>query len=146
MLLEEVLSSLEDHQGQEGEKASAATERPHLEDTHPSRGGAPQKGKRDSSVERSLVPIHEAHQQVLAMVANFKEEIERLSHTWNHLEVRARSKSRDCHICSREEQKRRCHHMQFEDPLPPTTPLARGQSLMRKQPPPKVQIWRSHQS
>ena len=44
-LLKEVLSSLEDHQGQEGERASAATVRPHLEDPHPSRGGDPRKEK-----------------------------------------------------------------------------------------------------
>ena len=44
-LLKEVLSSLEDHQGQEGEEASAATVRPHLEDLHPSRSGAPRREK-----------------------------------------------------------------------------------------------------
>ena len=104
-LLEEVLSSLKDHQGQEGERASAATVRPHLEDPHPSRGGAPQKEKRDSLVERSLATVHEAHQKVLATAATLEEEIERLSHTQNHLEVRARSKSRvHCRGHSREEQ------------------------------------------
>ena len=45
VLLEEVLSSLEDHQGQRGERASAATVRPHPEDPHPLRSGASQKEK-----------------------------------------------------------------------------------------------------
>ena len=145
-LLEEVLSSLEDHQWQEGEKASAATVRLHLEDPYPSRGGAPHKGKRDSSAERSLATIHEAHQKVLAMAATLEEEIESLSHTQNCPEVRVRSKSRECQGCSREEQKRRHCQVQSRTPLSPTTPLARGQSLVRKQLLPKVQIWRSHQS
>ena len=56
------------------------------------------------------------------MMATLKEEIERLSHTQNCLEVRVRSKSRDCQGCSREEQKRRCHQVQFEDPPAPNCP------------------------
>ena len=79
-LLEEMLSSLNDCQGQREEWASAATVRPHLEDPHPLRSRAPQEGKRDSSVERSLATIHEAHQKALAVVATL-EEMERLSHT-----------------------------------------------------------------
>ena len=119
VLLVEVLFSLEDHQGQEGERAPAATARPHLEDPHPLRSRAPQKGKRDSLAERSLATVHEAHQKVLAKAATLKEEIERLSHTQNHLEVRVRSKSRDHWGCSREEWKRRCHQVWFEDPPAP---------------------------
>ena len=45
-LLEEVLSSLEDHQGQREEGTSAATARPCPADPHPLRSGAPQKEKR----------------------------------------------------------------------------------------------------
>ena len=36
--------------------------------------------------------------------------------------MRVRSKSRDCWGCSREEQKRRCHQVQFEDPPAPNCP------------------------
>ena len=118
VLLEEVLSSLEDYQGQREGRASAATARPCLADPHPLRSRAPQNGKRDSSVERSLATVHEAHQKALAMVATPEEEIERLSPTQNCPEVRARSKSRDCWGCSREEQKRRCHQVWFEGPCP----------------------------
>ena len=53
------------------------------------------------------------------MVATLKEEIERLSHTQNCPEVRVRSKSRDHWRCSREDQKRTCHQVQFEDPPAP---------------------------
>ena len=122
-LLEEVLSSLKDHQGQKGERASAAMTRPHPEDPHSSRSSVPQKRKRDSSVERSLATICEAHQKVLATAATLEEEIERLSHTQNCPEMRARSKTRDCQGCSGEEWKRRCHQVWFEDPLLSTTPL-----------------------
>ena len=49
------------------------------------------------------------------MVATLEEEIERLSCTQNCPEMRVRSKSRDCQGCSREEQKKRCHQVWFED-------------------------------
>ena len=44
-LLEEVLSSLKDQQGQRGERASAATARPHPEDPHSLRSGTPRREK-----------------------------------------------------------------------------------------------------
>ena len=102
-ILEEVLSSLLDHQGHEEEKAPAATARPHPEGPHSSRSGAPHKGKKDNLVERSLATVCEAHQKVLAKAATLEEEIERLNCTRNHSELRARSKSRDCWGQSREE-------------------------------------------
>ena len=67
-------------------------------------------------MERSLATIHEAHQKGLAAVATLEEEIERLSCTQNCPETRVRLKSRDHWGWSREEQKRRCHQMQFGDP------------------------------
>ena len=85
-LLEEVLSSLKDHQGCEGEKASAAMVRPCPEDPHSCRSGIPQKGKRDDLVEGSLAMVCKAHQKALATVATLKEEIDRLNHIWNHSE------------------------------------------------------------
>ena len=50
------------------------------------------------------------------MAAILEKGIERLSHTLNCPETRVRSKSRDCQRQSREEQKRRCCQVQFEDP------------------------------
>ena len=101
-LLEEVLSSLEDHQGCEGEKEPVAMVRPHPKDPHSSRSSVPQKGKRDNSVERNLAMVCEAHQKALAMVATL-EEIERLNCTQNCSEPRVRFKSRDHQGQSREE-------------------------------------------
>ena len=48
-ILEEVLSSLPDHEGCEEEKAPAATARPHPEGPHSSRSGIPHKGSLDTS-------------------------------------------------------------------------------------------------
>ena len=95
-ILEEVLSSLPNHQGHEEEKAPAAMTRPCPEVPHSSRSSIPHKGKKDNLVERSLATVCEAHQKALAMAATLEEEIERLNCTQNHLELRARSKSRDC--------------------------------------------------
>ena len=94
-ILEEVLSSLPDHQRCEEEKAPAATAQPHPEGSHSPRSGAPHRGRKDDSVERSLAMVCEAHQKALAAVTILEEEIERLSHTRNCSQSRARSKSRD---------------------------------------------------
>ena len=144
VLLEEVLSFPKDHQGQKGEKASIAMVRPHLEDPHSSRSGMPQKGKKDNLVERSLATVCEANQKALVMAATLKEEIERLSHTWNCSETRARSKSRDHQGSIRGDQKRRCCQVQFEDPLPLTASLSQRQGLGKREPLAKTLIWRSH--
>ena len=82
------------------------------------------EGKKDSSVERSLATIHEAHQKVLAAVAALKGEIKRLSCTQTCPEVRARSKSKDHQEHSRVEQKKRHHQVQFEEHPAPNCPLA----------------------
>ena len=145
-LLEEVLSSLKDHQGWKREKASAVMARPCPEDLPSLRSGTPQKGKKDSLVERSLAMVCEAHQKVLAMVATLEEEIERLSCTQNHSEMRVRSKSRDHQGQRRDEWKRRLCQVWFEYPLPPTIPLAQKQGLVRKELPAKALTWRSHQN
>ena len=39
----------------------------------------PRRGRRDTSMERSLTEAREAHQKALAMVATLEEEIEQLS-------------------------------------------------------------------
>ena len=79
-LIEEVVSSFEDHQGQKGEETSGATARPQLTDAWPPRGRTPGRGRRETSAERSLATMREAHQRALAMVATLEGEIERLSH------------------------------------------------------------------
>ena len=94
-ILEEVLSSLPDHQRCEEEEASAATAMPCPEGHHSSRSSIPHKGREDDLVERSLAMVCEAHQKALAMAATLEEEIDRLSHTQKHSESRAKSKSWD---------------------------------------------------
>ena len=65
----------------------------------------------------------------MAMAAALEEKIKRLDCTQTCPEVRARSKSRDCWQCSREEWKRRCHQVQFEDhPAPNCPPSLRMES------------------
>ena len=71
-ILEEVLSSLPDHQGCEEEKAPAVMARPHPEGPNSSRSSIPHRGKKDNSVERSLAMVCEAHQKALAMVATLE--------------------------------------------------------------------------
>ena len=122
VLLEEVLSSLKDHQGWKGKRHQQPWQGPIQKIPIPPEVACLRKEKRDSSVERSLATVHEAHQKALAMVATLEEEIERLSCTQNCPETRARSKSRDCCGQSREEQKRRCCQVQFEDPPAPNSP------------------------
>ena len=78
-ILEEVLSSLPDHQRCEEEKAPAATAWPCPEGSHSSRSSAPHREKKDNSLERSLATVHKAHQKLLAAVATLEEEIKRLS-------------------------------------------------------------------
>ena len=82
-ILEEVLSSLPDHQGCKEEKAPAAMARPHPEVPHSSRSGIPHKEKKDSSVERSLAMLCKAHQKVLATAITLEKEIQRLNCTQN---------------------------------------------------------------
>ena len=112
-LMEEVVSSFEDHQGWKEEETSGATVRPQPADAWPSRSRTP--GRRETLVERSLATVREAYQKVLAVAAALEGEIERLSHplpqSW--LEVRARSKSRDCWMHGAMEHKRRHHQVQF---------------------------------
>ena len=69
---------------------------PHPEGSQSSRSGTPHRGRKDDLVESSLAMVHKAHQKALATLATLEEEIERLSHTQNHSQLRARSKSRDC--------------------------------------------------
>ena len=79
-LMEEVVSSFEDCQGQKQKEASKMAVRSRSTDIQPPRSRTPGRGRREASVERSLAKVREAHQKVLAMVAALEEEIEQLSH------------------------------------------------------------------
>ena len=104
-LTKEVVSSFKDHQGQKEERAPGVTAGPQSANARPLKSQV--TGKGETSIARSLAPIKEAHQKVLATTAAIKGEIERLSHpllqSWP--EPRTRSKSRDW--------KRRHHQVWF---------------------------------
>ena len=78
-------------------------------------------GRRESSVERSLANMREAHQKALAMVVALEEEIEWLSCPLirNQPEVRTHSRSRHCWIHGSRGWKRRHCQMQPENCLAP---------------------------
>ena len=78
-LVAEVLSPLEDCQGQKGGKMPWTTGETNPTDVWPHRSRTPKREKKDTSVERSLAEVREAHQKALAMVATLEEEIEQLS-------------------------------------------------------------------
>ena len=81
----------------------------------------------ETSIEKSLAPIREAPQKVLAAAAAaaLKGEIERLSHPLPgvQLEVRVRLKSRDCWMYGATECKRRHCQVQFTNNPAPCHPL-----------------------
>ena len=116
-LVAEVLSSLEDHQGQKGSGMLWVTGEPNPTDVWPPRSRTPRREKRDASAKRSLFEVREAHQKALATVATLEEEIEQLScpltRSWS--EARTHSKSRDCCRCKSRGQNRRCCQVQLED-------------------------------
>ena len=109
------MSSFEGHQGWKKEGTPSATVWPQSFDAQPLKGRSTRK--RETSLEKSLAPISEAHQKVLVAAAALEGEIERLSHSLpqNWPEVRARSKSRDHQMQGATECKRRHHQVQFAD-------------------------------
>ena len=114
-LTDNVVSSFKGHQRKKEERTPGVTMRPWSIDAQPSNSRVP--GKRETSIEKSLAPIREAHQKVLASPAALKGEIERLSCPLpqSHLEIRVRSKSRDCWIHGATESKRRHFQVHFTD-------------------------------
>ena len=112
-LTEEVVSSFEGHQRWKEERTPGVTMRPQSIEAWPSKSRVP--GKRETSIEKSLAPIREAHQKALAAAAALKGEIERLSHPlpWSQPEVRARLKSRDCWMHGTAQSKRRHCQVHF---------------------------------
>ena len=121
-LTKEVVSSFKGYQGWKKVRTPSATARPQSFDAQPSKGRV--IGKRETSIEKSLAPIREAHQKALSATAALEGEIERLSCPLHQgwLEVRARLKSRDHWMQGATECKRRCHQVQFTDNPAPCHP------------------------
>ena len=137
------MSSFEGCQGQKEERTPGVTMRPRSINAQPSKSRVP--GKRETSIEKNLAPIREAHQKVLATAAALEGEIERLScplpQSWP--EVRVRLKSRDCWMHGATESKRRHCQVHFTD-SPTITFLETVQSSVRGNQPWRIQIWESH--
>ena len=116
-LLEEVVSSFEDHQGQKQRKAPEMAVRSQSTDIWPPRSRTPGRGRREASVERSWANVREAHQKALATAATLEEEIEQLSCPLirSQPEVWVHSKSRDHCVHGSRGQKRRCCQVQPEN-------------------------------
>ena len=81
VILEEVLSSLPNHQRCEEEEALSPTMQPCAKGPPSSRSSTPHCKRGNDPVERSLAMVNEARQKALAAVATLEEEIECLSHT-----------------------------------------------------------------
>ena len=150
-LMEEVVSSFEEHQGWKQREAPEAAVRFQSTDIWPPRSRTPRRGRREDSVERSLAKVREAHQKALAMAAALEEEIEWLSCPLirSQPEVWACSKSRDCHVCRSRGQKRRHPQVWPEDccaPILNITPPEDTQSLGERQWLLRILIWRNCQN
>ena len=103
------MSSFNEHQGWKQRKAPEMPARSWPTDTQPPRSQTPGRGRRESSVERSLANMTEAHQKALATMAALEEEIEWLSCPLirSQPEVKTSSRSRDHQIHGSRGWKRR---------------------------------------
>ena len=92
------------------------TGEPNPTDVQPLRSRTPRRGRRDTSMERSLAEVREASWKALALVATLEEEKEWLGCplTRSQSEAQAQSRSRDCHRWRSWGWKRRCHQVQPE--------------------------------
>ena len=145
-----MVSSFKGCQGQKEEETSGTTARPWPTDAQPPKSRTP--GRRETSVERSLASVREAHQKTLATAAALEGEIERLSHPLpqSQPEVRARSKRRDHQTHGAMEHKRRYCQVQFGgSPTPyhsPRKSLESGKGEMTTKDldlgePPELELW-----
>ena len=128
-LTDEAVSSFKGCQGWKKEKTPGVTVRPQSFNAQPLKSRVTEK--RETSIEKSLAPIREAHQKLLAVTAALKGEIERLScpvpQSWP--EVRVMLKSRDHQM----PQSARGGITRCDSPttLLPATHLKKVQSLVR---------------
>ena len=92
-------------------------EEPGLTDVQHPRSKTTRRGRRNTSTERGLTKVREAHQRALATTAALEEEIEWLSQsvTRGQLEAHAHSRSWDCHRWKSWEWNRRHHLVWLEE-------------------------------
>ena len=108
-LMEEILSFFDDCQGQKQRRAPETAARSQPKDIWPPRYWTPERGRRESSVERSLADVMGSHQKVLAMMVALEKEIEWLScpPARSQPKWRSHSRSRDHQIHGSRGWKRR---------------------------------------
>ena len=75
-LAAEIVSSPKDCLGEKEGKSLQRIEEPGPADIWPLRSKTPRRGRRDTSAERDLTKVREAHWRVLATAAALEEEIE----------------------------------------------------------------------
>ena len=103
--------------GVEGGEPPWTMEEPGPTDIWPPRRKPPRRGRRDTSTEKGLTEVREAHWWVLSTVATLEEEKEQLSQsvTRGWLDAHAHSRSWDCCRWKSRGQKRRHHPVQLEE-------------------------------
>ena len=117
-IVQEVLAAVLDCL-QRREEAPEAQAQPSPGDSHPSKSRRPH-WEWESSVDRSLTRMHEAHQKALSAMMALEEEIERLSQMRTHSQSGVRLRSWDCQRSKGEGQKKRCCQVSFVDELAPS--------------------------
>ena len=147
----EVVSSLEDCLGQKGGEPPQMIEEPEPIDVWPLRSKTPRRGRRDTSVERSLTEAREAHCRAPATMASLKEEIDSLSQsvTRGQLEAHAHSRSWNHHRWRSRGWKRRCHQVQPGESHAPYFkyhPPWRGLESKEDEELPWISTWKLHWS
>ena len=110
-LMEEVVSSFEDHQGWKQKEASKMAAISWSTDVQPQRIRTPGRGRREASVERSLTKVREAHQKALATAAALEEEIEWLSCPLGRSQPEVWAHSKSSHVHRSRGWKRRHHQV-----------------------------------
>ena len=148
-LMEEVVSSFDDCQGQKQRRAPETVAQYWLMDIQPPRNHTPERERRESLVERSLANVRKAHQKALAMAVALEEEIEWLScpppganQGWAHIpgvETAGYMNPGD-----RKGGTVRCSLKAAQPPILNKTLPGGIQSLAERWWLPKTLIWRSH--
>ena len=116
-LAAKIVSSLKECLGQKEGKPLWGLEEPGLADVQPPRSKTPRRGRRDTSTERDLTKVREAHWRALATMATLEEKIESLSWSinWGQPDVHAHSRSHDCQRRRSQGQNRRCCRVWVEE-------------------------------
>ena len=121
-LAAKIVSSMKDLLGQKGGKLLQGIEEPALADVQPPKSKTPRRGRRETSTERDLTEVREAHWRAQATVAALEENIEQpnWSITQGQSDICAHSWSWD--HCRRRSwrQNRRCHRVWPEESSAPS--------------------------